>query len=75
MKKSDIRNVIGESILADGMSPIIDLEKSHGSWLVDKVSGKEYLDLFSMFASLSVCLLYTSPSPRDRTRARMPSSD
>ena len=54
MKKSDIRNVIGESILADGMSPIIDLEKSHGSWLVDKVSGKEYLDLFSMFASLSV---------------------
>tara|TARA_B100000902_G_scaffold98524_1_gene100960 strand:- start:1301 stop:2596 length:1296 start_codon:yes stop_codon:yes gene_type:complete len=36
------------------MSPIIDLEKSHGSWLVDKVSGKEYLDLFSMFASLSV---------------------
>src|SRR5665811_2593150 len=23
---------------------------------------------------LSVCLLYTSPSPRDRTRSRMPSS-
>ena len=22
----------------------------------------------------SICLLYTSPSPRDRTRARMPSS-
>ncbi|HJO21537.1 MAG TPA: L-lysine 6-transaminase [Candidatus Marinimicrobia bacterium] len=54
MNKSDIRKVIAESILADGMSPIIDLEKSHGSWLVDKVSGKEYLDLFSMFASLSV---------------------
>ena len=54
MNKSDIRKVIGESILADGMSPVIDLEKSHGSWLVDKVTGKEYLDLFSMFASLSV---------------------
>ena len=54
MKSSDIRKVIGSSILADGMSPIIDLEKSHGSWLVDKVTGKEYLDLFSMFASLSV---------------------
>lgn len=54
MNKSDIRKIIAESILADGMSPIIDLEKSHGSWLVDKVSGKEYLDLFSMFASLSV---------------------
>ena len=24
--------------------------------------------------SLNVCLLYTSPSPRDRTRSRMPSS-
>ena len=23
---------------------------------------------------LDVCLLYTSPSPRDRTRSRMPSS-
>ena len=54
MKKSEIRNVIAKSMLAYGMSPIIDLEKSHGSWLVDKVSGKEYLDLFSMFASLSV---------------------
>ena len=25
-------------------------------------------------ASLDTCLLYTSPSPRDRTRSRMPSS-
>ena len=25
-------------------------------------------------AYLGVCLLYTSPSPRDRTRSRMPSS-
>ena len=25
-------------------------------------------------ATLLVCLLYTSPSPRDRTRSRMPSS-
>ena len=24
--------------------------------------------------NLGVCLLYTSPSPRDRTRSRMPSS-
>ena len=25
-------------------------------------------------ANVSICLLYTSPSPRDRTRSRMPSS-
>ena len=41
-------------MLADGMSPVIDLDKSHGSWLVDGKNGDEYLDLFSMFASLSV---------------------
>ena len=27
-----------------------------------------------MLAALYVCLLYTSPSPRDRPRSRMPSS-
>jgi len=26
------------------------------------------------FLNLPICLLYTSPSPRDRTRSRMPSS-
>ena len=25
-------------------------------------------------SELDICLLYTSPSPRDRTRSRMPSS-
>ncbi len=50
----NVHNVIGKHMLADGMRPVIDLEKSHGSWLVDACNGKEYLDLFSMFASLSV---------------------
>ena len=54
MKYSDVHKVIGKHMLADGMSPVIDLEKSHGSWLVDGISGEKYLDLFSMFASLSV---------------------
>ena len=28
----------------------------------------------NQFGGTSACLLYTSPSPRDRTRSRMPSS-
>ena len=28
----------------------------------------------AQFLTISACLLYTSPSPRDRTRSRMPSS-
>tara|TARA_B100000959_G_scaffold255782_1_gene288440 strand:+ start:650 stop:1960 length:1311 start_codon:yes stop_codon:yes gene_type:complete len=54
MKYSDVHNIISKHMLADGMSPVIDLDKSHGSWLVDGTTGDEYLDLFSMFASLSV---------------------
>ena len=30
--------------------------------------------LFGNVGNTKVCLLYTSPSPRDRTRSRMPSS-
>jgi len=53
----DARNVhaiIGKHMLADGMDQVIDLKKSHGSWLVDARDGKEYLDLFSMFSSMPV---------------------
>ena len=54
MKPQEAKTNIGKRILADGMDQIIDLNKSHGSWLVDSRDEKEYLDLFSMFASLSV---------------------
>ncbi|MDG2266856.1 MAG: L-lysine 6-transaminase, partial [Candidatus Marinimicrobia bacterium] len=49
-----VHSIIGERMLADGMEQVIDLNKSHGSWLVDARDGKEYLDLFSMFASMPV---------------------
>src|SRR5664280_3777080 len=32
------------------------------------------IDLLSLEERVMLCLLYTSPSPRDRTRSRMPSS-
>ena len=54
MNPKDARKHIDKRMLADGMSQIIDLDKSHGSWLVDGRDNREYLDLFSMFASLSV---------------------
>ena len=39
------------------------------------VRGNRDLALGSVFADqVGACLLYTSPSPRDRTRSRMPSS-
>jgi L-lysine 6-transaminase len=46
----DVVRVLGSKILIDKDAIIVDLEKSQGSWLVDK-NGKQYLDCFSQFAS------------------------
>ena len=51
IKATRVREILGKHILTDGYDPIIDLDKSHGSWLVDARNGSEYLDMFSMFAS------------------------
>ncbi|MBC8257089.1 MAG: L-lysine 6-transaminase [Candidatus Marinimicrobia bacterium] len=50
----NVRASLGKHILADGFEPVMDMEKSHGSWLVDERDGSEYLDMFSMFASGAV---------------------
>ena len=39
-----------------------------------QVVAEEETDPFTEAGLNLVCLLYTSPSPRDRTRSRMPSS-
>lgn len=38
-------------VLVDGFHVVADLEKSNGSWVVDKETGKKYLDCYSQFAS------------------------
>ena len=35
---------------------------------------KEEIPLSEIFAKIGLCLLYTSPSPRDKRQSRMPSS-
>lgn len=49
--------------LADGFPFVLDLEKSHGSWLHDAKEGVEYLDFFTCFASWP--LGYDHPGLRD----------
>ena len=46
----------------------IFVEDTHPNEIAGQGRSKEGFSLFSL------CLLYTSPSPRDRTRSRMPSS-
>ena len=48
----------------------LDFKLSYGWFTVGKAS----LDIDDNFHSYKNCLLYTSPSPRDRQKSRMPSS-
>ena len=54
IKAKEIKNILSKNILADGFDVVIDLDKSHGSWIVDQRNGDEYLDMFSMYASGAV---------------------
>ena len=51
MKAANVHSTLSKYILADGMDIVWDVEKSHGSYLYDAKANKEYLDLFSFFAS------------------------
>ena len=59
LKANNVKKSLSRNILADGFDPILDLEKSHDSWIVDKRDGKEFLDMFSMYAS--GCVGYNHP--------------
>lgn len=64
-----VHETLARSILVDGFDFVYDLEKSHGSWLVDARTGTEYLDAFSFFASGSLGHNHPSlhdPAFRDR---------
>ena len=41
---------------------------------VTKLASKRWIQSFTMDSKYYYCLLYTSPSPRDMRRSRMPSS-
>ncbi len=48
----EIINKLRRHMLVDGFdSLVVDLSRSHGSYLVDEVSGDEYLDFFTFFAT------------------------
>ena len=58
-----------------GVFAVAVVQQGQGhDWLMDQVQVL-WQPLFAPAISLLIiCLLYTSPSPRDRTRSRMPSS-
>ena len=52
----EVISVLSKQMLADGFKIILDLEKSKGVTIVDEVTGDEYLDFFTFFASSPIGL-------------------
>ena len=48
---ADVHTRLARHLLVDGFDLVLDLDRSHGSWLVDARDGTAYLDLFTFFAS------------------------
>jgi len=42
---------IGRHLLADGFELVLDMEQSEGAYLHDALTGRDYVDLFTFFAS------------------------
>ena len=70
--------MIYKSIAIDG--PAASGKSAVGKLLADKLSysfldtGIMYRAVTYLVEEINICLLYTSPSPRDRQKSRMPSS-
>ncbi|AQZ69343.1 Probable L-lysine-epsilon aminotransferase (L-lysine aminotransferase) (Lysine 6-aminotransferase) [[Actinomadura] parvosata subsp. kistnae] len=47
----DVHTRLARHLLVDGYRLVLDLELSHGSWLVDARDGRRYLDFYTFFAS------------------------
>ncbi len=43
---TEVLERLDRHILADGMEMVLDLEKSHGAFIHDALTGREILDLF-----------------------------
>ena len=70
-------NIKDSTFLVTGGSAGIG--KATAKLLIEKggkvaITGRDKSKLEKVAKEINACLLYTSPSPRDRTRSRMPSS-
>jgi L-lysine 6-transaminase len=60
---ADVHAVLARHILADGFDVVFDFEKSHGAWVHDSRTGRDYLDFCTFFASSPIG--YNHPRMKD----------
>src|SRR6185503_16188690 len=51
VRSEEVHSTLARFQLTYGLPLVFDLERSHGTWLFDSQTGKEYLDAFTCFAS------------------------
>jgi len=54
VQADDVLQELGKYILADGFEIVYDEIGSHGTYLKDAKTGREYLDFFTCFASTPI---------------------
>jgi len=54
IEAQNVHDTLRKHQLVDGYPYVLDLERSHGVWLHDAVTGEEHLDAFTCFASWPV---------------------
>ena len=64
----------GESFTLSGKITSVELTDGGGTITVSSEAGRYGKVFLTYNVTLNPCLLYTSPSPRDATLSRMPSS-
>lgn len=63
MKPTEVHATIKKYMLGDGEEFVLDLKKSHGAYIHDALTGRDYIDLFTFFGSQPVG--YNHPKMRD----------
>jgi L-lysine 6-transaminase len=59
----DVHAALARHILADGWHVVFDYAKSHGAWVHDARSGRDYLDFYTFFGSSPIG--YNHPKMKD----------
>jgi L-lysine 6-transaminase len=60
---AEVHDTLARHILADGFDFVVDFDRSHGSWLHDARTGREFLDFLTFFGSSAIG--YNHPKMKD----------
>jgi L-lysine 6-transaminase len=68
---AQVHETVAQHLLADGFDLVLDLDRSRGSTLCDARDGREYLDLFTFFASSALGMNHPALAEDERFRAEL----